>query len=131
MLTGARLRILLRPMRIAPRSLVLLVMALSLAGCAARKEAQPGGSSSSREGKFIVTPANSLSGRVVRVNPNMRFVVIAFPVGQMPGLDQRMTVFRSGMKVGEVRITGPQRDDKIVADLMSGNAADGDEVRSQ
>lgn len=61
----------------------------------------------------------------------MRFVVIAFPVGQMPGLDQRMTVFRSGMKVGEVRITGPQRDDKIVADLMSGNAADGDEVRSQ
>jgi hypothetical protein len=33
------------------------------------------------------------------------------------------------LKVGEVRVSGPQRDDNIVADLVTGTAAAGDEVR--
>ena len=40
-------------------------------------------------------------------------------------------LFRSGMKVGEVKITGPQRENNIVADLVTGEAQIGDEVRDQ
>ena len=80
---------------------------------------------------LIVTPANVLSGRVVKVNPQGQFVVLSFPVGHMPALQQRMAVYRGGLKTGEARVTGPQRDDKIVADLLTGEAAVGDEVRSE
>jgi hypothetical protein len=78
----------------------------------------------------IITPAYVLTGKVVRVNPTSRFIVISFPLGRMPSLEQRMDVYRSKLKVGEIRVTGPQRDDKVVADLLSGDAALGDEVRA-
>ena len=51
-----------------------------------------------------------------------RFVVLDFPVGKMPALDQTLFVFRQGLKVGEVKITGPERDHNTVADLISGEA---------
>jgi hypothetical protein len=35
------------------------------------------------------------------------------------------------LKVAEVKVTGPQRDNNIVADLVSGDAQVGDEVRDQ
>lgn len=35
------------------------------------------------------------------------------------------------MKVGQVKITGPQRDNDTVADLTAGDAQVGDEVREQ
>ncbi len=35
------------------------------------------------------------------------------------------------MKVGEVKITGPQQDNNIVADLVTGEAQVGDDVRDQ
>jgi hypothetical protein len=42
-----------------------------------------------------------------------------------------MNVYRRGLKVGEVKVTGPQRDDNIVADITAGEAAVGDEVRDR
>jgi len=33
--------------------------------------------------------------------------------------------------VGEVKVTGPQRDNDTVADLVTGTAQAGDEVRDQ
>ena len=54
-----------------------------------------------------------------------------FAVGQMPMLEQKLNVYRGGLKTGEVRITGPQRDDNIVADIVVGDAAAGDEVRDR
>jgi hypothetical protein len=57
--------------------------------------------------------------------------VLGFPVGQMPKLEQGLFLYREGMKVGEVKITGPQRENNIVADLVTGEAQVGDEVRDR
>jgi hypothetical protein len=40
-----------------------------------------------------------------------------------------MNLYRNGLKVGELRVTGPQQDANIVADVITGDAAAGDEVR--
>jgi hypothetical protein len=79
----------------------------------------------------IVTPDNSLTAKVASYNATGRFVVLGFPVDQMPGTNQTLFLYRNGLKVGEVRITGPQRDSDIVADLITGTAQVGDEVRDQ
>ena len=79
----------------------------------------------------IVTPDASLAAKVVRYNSTGRFVVLSFPVGQMPGMGQSLFLYHNGLKAGEVKITGPQRDSNVVADLVTGNAQVGDEVRDQ
>jgi len=79
----------------------------------------------------IVTPANPLTATVVLYNPTAQFVVLNFPVGQIPALNQTMYLYRAGMKVGEVKISGPQSGENIVADLVTGDAQVGDEVRTQ
>jgi len=79
----------------------------------------------------IVTPDNSLSARVVSYNAAGRFVVLSFPPGLMPKLEQSLFLYRDGMKVGEVKVTGPQRENNIVADLVTGEAQVGSEVRDQ
>lgn len=79
----------------------------------------------------IVTPDNSLTARVAAYNAAGRFVVLSFPVGRMPNMDQTLFLYRNGLKAGEVKITGPQRDNDIVADLVTGTAQAGDEVRDQ
>ena len=79
----------------------------------------------------IVTPDNSLTARVISYNVTGRFVVLSFPVGQMPKPDQSLFLYRDGMKVGEVKITGPQRENNIVADLVTGEAEVGSEVRDR
>lgn len=79
----------------------------------------------------IVTPDSSLSAKVVRYNPVGRFVVLSFPVGQMPQVNQTLFLYRAGMKVGEIKITGPQRDNDTVADVTTGDAQVGDDVREQ
>jgi hypothetical protein len=79
----------------------------------------------------IVTPDNSLAGRVVSYNSAGRFVVLNFPSRQMPQTDQRLFLYRSGLKVAELKVTGPQNDDNIVADLFSGDVQINDEVRDR
>jgi hypothetical protein len=80
-------------------------------------------------GKPIVTPDASLVGRVVRVNETARFAVLSFPVGNMPGPQQMMNVYRHGLKVGEVRVTDLRQDNNTVADIVKGDAEIGDEIR--
>jgi hypothetical protein len=77
---------------------------------------------------LIVTPAEGLSGKVSSVNANLKFVVLTFPLGRMARIDQHLSIYRAGMKVAELNVTGPQRDDSIVADITSGEAQVGDEV---
>ncbi len=81
--------------------------------------------------KLIVTPETTPVGKVVRINPAARFVVLSFPVGRLPTMDQRMSVYHQGLKAGEVKVTGPQMDDNVVADLLAGDAQVGDEVRGE
>jgi len=80
---------------------------------------------------FLVTPDLSTVGRIVRVNANLRFVVLSFPIGQTPAAGTRMNVFPRNEIVGEVRITDQQRDNNAVADIVLGDAQDGDEVRQK
>ncbi len=80
---------------------------------------------------LIVTPESVLTGKVVVYNDAGRFVVLDFPIGHMPSVDQRLFIYRRGLKVGEVKITGPQRDHNIVADLSQGEAQAGDEARDR
>ena len=81
--------------------------------------------------ELIVTPAVTPKGKVMRVNEGARFAVLNFPVGDLPPVGQRLDVYRHGLKVGEVKITGPQQDDNTVADITNGQAQEGDELRAK
>ncbi len=78
-----------------------------------------------------MTPETVLIGTVARVNQEGRFVVMTFPIGHLPILNQRLSVYRQGLKVGEIRVTGPQLDDNVVGDISAGEAQATDEVRGQ
>lgn len=115
----------------------LILAALVVSGCASHRASSPKQSPPSQTASIstnpepIVTPDTSLSAKVVRYNSVGRFVVLSFPVNQMPQMGQVLFIYRAGMKVGEVKITGPQRDNDIVADLTTGDAEAGDDVRDQ
>jgi hypothetical protein len=107
-----------------PATLLSLVI---IGGCATQPQSAP----EPPPGALLVTPEHSLAGKVVIYNLVGRFVVLDFPVGRMPVLDQTLFVYRQGLKVGEVKVTGPERDTNTVADLVSGEAQKGDEVRDR
>lgn len=79
----------------------------------------------------IVTPDQSTTGKVVRYNDRAQFVVLEFPLVNMPAVGQQLFLYRNDLKVGEVKITGPQKEAHIVADLTSGEAQAGDTVRNR
>lgn len=79
----------------------------------------------------IVTPAQGLTGKVASVNSAGKFVVLSFPLGQMPAFDQTLNLYRKGVKVAEVKVTGPKLDENIVGDLSQGSAEVGDDVRDR
>jgi hypothetical protein len=79
--------------------------------------------------KVTIVPETALQGKIVSINASLRFVVLNFPVGRMAAVDQQMIVYRQGQKVGEIKVTGPQQDDNIIADVTTGDAQVGDEVR--
>jgi hypothetical protein len=120
-----------------------LIVSLLLAGCV---QTDSGGTKTSgqqpdlaprsavapvqtNQSSVIVTPSLAVKGKVAMVNPGARHAILSFPLGQMPPLGQRLNVYRSGLKVGEVKITGPKRDVNIAADIVAGECQVGDEVR--
>jgi hypothetical protein len=121
---------------------ITVLGALAVCGCAGKKASPPppaaapvastGLAQTNRSGsKPIITSENALIGKVVGFYPEGRFVVLNFPVGRLPTLNQSLSVYRLGLKVGELKVGGPQRDDNIVADLVAGEAQVGDEVRDR
>jgi len=122
---------------------VALFYALAVSGCAGKRAADQPAQAQPRAGApataaaatatnqtLIVTPESALVGKVELVNTIGRFVTLRFPLGRMPLLEQRLNLYRRSLKVGEVKVTGPQREDKIVADVVAGEAEVGDEARS-
>ncbi|SPE55553.1 conserved exported hypothetical protein [Verrucomicrobia bacterium] len=103
-------------------------------GCAGKKPAPP-----SAEGspptftplQKLTTTSETALGRVAKVNATDRFVVLTFFPGHVPTVEERLCLYRHGAKAGEVKVSGPQIDADIVADLLSGDAEVGDEVRGQ
>ncbi|MFM2082861.1 MAG: hypothetical protein RL380_1552 [Verrucomicrobiota bacterium] len=78
---------------------------------------------------LIVNADNALGGKVVMADPDGRYVILNFPLGQMPRVDSTMTLYRHGVKSATLKITGPQRDDHIAADVLTGHPAEGDAAR--
>jgi len=110
---------------------LLLLAGMLAAGCVFHKAKKKAPAPAAHTTQTVVTPDNSLTARVASCNATGRFVVLSFPVSQMPKLDQTLFLYRDGLKVAEVKVTGPQRDNNVVADLVSGDAIVGDEVRDQ
>jgi hypothetical protein len=121
---------------------VVLIGALAASGCARRKASPPPAqfapvgpltpapaNDARFDDKLIVTPARPLVGKVARVNATSRYVVLSFPLGHLPAMGQVMSLYRRGLKVGEVKVNGPQQDENVVADLVTGEAEVGDEAR--
>ncbi len=67
---------------------------------------------------------------MAKVNVQAKFVVLQFPIGQLPPVETRMVVYHGDAKTGEVKITGPALDnDLIAADIVLGTVQENDEVR--
>ena len=117
----------------AMRTLLVLGGLILLTGCFGKKASPVGERKAASAGssKLVVTPEKALVGKVALVNLGARFVVLNFPLGRLPVVDQRLSLYRAGLKVADVRITGPQYDDNIVADLVTGDCQVGDQARDQ
>src|SRR5688572_13386140 len=57
-----------------------------------------------------------VNGRIASVNEKLRFVVIDFTNSSRPELDQRLSVYRVGQKVAEIKVSGPFRNTTVAAD---------------
>jgi hypothetical protein len=115
----------------------LLLIAASLAGCAGRQEpfaakqknapSEPGAPT-----PVIVTPATGNRGRIASVNLTARHVVVSFPIGiALPVPDQKLSVYRAGLKVAELKVSKERIDVNVVADITTGECAVNDEVRTE
>lgn len=120
----------------------VLLAALVAAGCASKSSRGPATAQlqpsptarAAPEGApptNVVAPGGPLVGRVAWVNPNGRFVVVSFPLGALPAVDRPLSVYRAGLKVGEVKVTRWQLDNLVVADIMAGECRPGDEAREE
>ena len=116
------------PMRLSV-FLSLLAAGILLSGCASQN--QKTFSSAPGASQTIVTPDASLAAKVVQYNSVGRYVVLSFPVGQMPKTGQNFFIYRNGLKVAEVKTDAWQRDNFVVAELVTGEAQIGDDVRDQ
>lgn len=123
---------------------IVLIGALAASGCARRQAASPPSrfapvepaalappGASRFEDKLIVTPTTTLVGKVARVNLTSRYVVLSFTVGRLPAMGQGMFLYRRGLKVAEIKVNGPQQEENVVADLVTGDAEVGDEAREK
>lgn len=68
-------------------------------------------------------------GKVASVNGALRYAVLDFALNPLPAVGAQMGVYRHGVKVGEVKITGPAYHSNTVGDLVAGEAQVGDDIR--
>jgi hypothetical protein len=110
------------------RTVIAMVCAvIPLAGCAGHKP--PAAGAKPKASPPVITADLRPVGTVVMVNSEARFVVISFPTGPVPQVDHRLAVYHKGLKVANLKVTGPERDNKTVADILEGQAETQDEVR--
>ena len=112
-----------------PTFLLVLIFA---AGCTASKEgtkSKPSAARGKSSKTVVMIPSDMAHGKVAFVNDVARFAVLHYVVGKLPANDQKLNVYRNGQKVGELKVSGPQKDNNTVADIMAGEIKAGDEVR--
>jgi hypothetical protein len=131
---------------------IALVGGTLLVGCAHHKSDQPSGPAAAKKpkpaaaaksakagapvlsvtnGATVITLADPMTGKVVLVNPVLRTVVLNYSLHRLPAIDQRLSVYRKGAEVGEVKISGPELNNNIVADIIAGEVQVGDDVRKK
>jgi hypothetical protein len=109
---------------------MVILFALVASGCVRKKAVQPRDAGSARAGTAAASSKTALAGDVSTVNLVARFVVLSFPLGQMPAIDQPLNLYRRGSKVAEVKVTGQQRGRNVIADIVTGSPEVGDEARA-
>ena len=77
----------------------------------------------------LMTPATSPVGRIARINKEGNFAVISFPIGQLPANGTVLGVYHAGTKSGQIRISGPAKENLTVGDFIAGSGQEDDEVR--
>lgn len=121
-------------------SLGLLVLAA--AGCASAPEVEPQAANPTprvttqvfpEPGTPVeaVQPVDTVRGRILSVNPKLRFVIADFPTRNLPHLDQKLGVWRMDHKVAEIKVSGPYRGTTVAADITAGEVKPGDMVRQE
>jgi hypothetical protein len=123
--------------------IVILALALTLSGGC--KSAEPSGSAAKKGSKPArpeakatvvaeperpsVRPVDAVTGRVIAVRKELRFVIVDFPTRKMPKLDQLLSVYRLDQKVAEIKVSGPYLGTTVAADITAGDVMEGDSVR--
>jgi hypothetical protein len=107
--------------------IVFLCLLLAMTGCFLHRKP----AAVARQTAPVVTPDFKATGKIVMFNDQAQFAIVNFPIGVLPKSDTRLGIYRKGLKVGELRATAEQKDANVVADLMTGSAQDGDEVREE
>jgi hypothetical protein len=120
------------------KSAPILIAGLILCGCKSgpKKEdadaARPGRTVTASTGERpSVRPVQTVSGRILAVRDNLRFVILDFGPGKMPRLEQRLWAYRLDQKVAELKVSGPFLGTTVAADIIAGEAREGDLVREQ
>jgi PBP1b-binding outer membrane lipoprotein LpoB len=108
--------------------MAIILGAFLCAGCVHSAPPKPVAKKPTRP---IVTPDLRAFGHVEMINPQARFIVASFPLGRVPKEGARVSIKHNGLKIGEAKVTGPQHDSNTVADLLDGNAFEGDEVEAE
>ena len=109
---------------------IVLLLPLVAAGCARKNAAQPRDAGSARAETAAAPSKTALVGEVSKVYPAWRFVVLSFPPGPMPAPDQRLSLYRRGLKVAEVKVTSQPNGGNVIADIVTGSPEAGDEARA-
>ena len=78
-----------------------------------------------------IRPLGGTIGRVIQVNVPLRFVVLDFSLNPLPSFGQRLELVRNGEVTGLVKVSSFYRGTSVAADLVEGNAAVDDSVRSK
>jgi hypothetical protein len=107
--------------------IVFLCLLLATTGCFLhRKPAQVKPATGA-----VITPDFKATGKILLFNDEARFAVVSFPLGMLPRPDHRLGVYRKGLLVGELRATAQQKENNVIADLITGSAQKDDEVREE
>ena len=78
----------------------------------------------------VIEPVAAFTGKIVLVNPGLKYVVIEGVIGRLPPTETALNVYRDGQKVGAVVVSNQARGANFAADVSQGEARVGDTVRS-
>lgn len=107
---------------------------IAAGGCSTGARLAPGGAPaaiSPEARQNTITPMDASVGRVLRVHHPLRFAVVDFSLSRVPAPGTRMEARRDGTKTGILRAGHFRREATLVADIVSGDVAEGDEVRPE